>query len=53
VERLGQVIVPGPVFEDIAQQVKLPGLARRPGQKAEERFGRARVRFLQVQVGNK
>jgi hypothetical protein len=52
VEGRGEVVVAGPVFEDVAEQVERFGLRRAFGQEAEEGFGRARMRFLQVQVGN-
>jgi hypothetical protein len=52
VEGIGEVVVAGPVFEDVAEQVELVGMHRALGQEAEEGFGRARVGDLQVQVGN-
>ena len=52
VERVVEIVVAGPVFEDVAEQVEPLGMRRALGQEAEERLGRARVGRLQMQVGN-
>jgi hypothetical protein len=51
-EGRAKVVVTGPVFEDVAEQVERVGLGCALGQEAEKGLGRARMRFLQVQVGN-
>jgi hypothetical protein len=52
VERRVEVVVARPVFEDVAEEIKLFGMRAVLLEEAEEGFGRTRVGLLQVQVGN-
>jgi len=50
VERVGEVVVAGPVFEQVAEQVQGLRARRVFAQEAVEGFGVARVRGLKVKV---
>jgi hypothetical protein len=52
VERVAEVVVAGPVFEDVAEQVEGVGVDRALVQEAEKGVEGARMRCLQVQVGD-
>src|SRR5450830_310878 len=53
VVRRFDIVVTGPVFEDVTEQIKLFGPARMLVQKVVERLRRAWQTGLQMQVGNK
>ena len=51
-ERVAQIVVPRPVFEQIAQDVERLGLGRDIGGEAQEQLRAVRMRGAQVQVGD-
>ena len=53
IEGVFQVVVAGPVFEQVAQQIQGLRVLRMVFKKREKGSAGARVRALQMQVGNK
>ena len=51
-KRRVEVVVAGPVFEDVAEEIELIGMRRMLTEETEEGVGRVRMGFLQVQVGD-
>jgi hypothetical protein len=52
VERIGKIVIAGPVVEQVAEDGQAGRLACRPGEKIEKQRNRPRFMRGQVQIGN-